>query len=95
VTDRASERYEVQVVAISGWRAWRNAAVALVLSTGGPAGPASTLWVQVVDRATGKVVYRDRQTHDTTGAAAMRDTLQVDLDAVRPEEFLDTWGAGP
>ena len=93
MTERASERYEVQVVAISGWRAWRNAAVALVLSTGGPAGPASTLWVQVVDRATGKVVYRDRQAHDTTGAAAMRDTLQADLDAMSPEEFFQTWGS--
>jgi hypothetical protein len=46
-----------------------------------------------VERGTGRVVYRDRQMHDTTGAAAMRDALQVDLDQSTPEEFLRTWGS--
>ena len=91
--ERASERYEVEIVPISGWRAWRRLALELVLSTGGPSAPAMDLWVQVVERGTGRVVYRDREMHDTTGAAAMRDALQADLDASSPEEFLRTWGS--
>lgn len=89
----ASARYEVQVVPISGWRAWRRLALELALSAGGPSAPAMNLWVQVVERGTGRVVYRDRQMHDTTGAAAMRDALQADLDQSTPEEFLRIWGS--
>jgi hypothetical protein len=91
--ERAADRYEVEVVPIQGWRAWRNAALALVFSAGGPAGPASTLMVRVVERGTGRVVYLDKESHPESSAVYMRDALQEDLDSMSPEEFVQTWGS--
>jgi hypothetical protein len=88
----AAERFEVEVVALRGWRRWRNVAVGLALSTWGPAGDPSLLAVRVVERSTGRIVFRERQSHDAVSAAHLRDASQADLDGMSPGEFLQTWG---
>jgi hypothetical protein len=88
----AADVYEVEVVPLGGWRAARNVVVELLLSTGGgvPTGT-GTVKVRVTERATGRTIYEDPSTSETS-AALLRERLETDLREMSPEEFVQTWG---
>jgi hypothetical protein len=90
---KASEVYEVEVVPLRGRRLLWDMAKQLVLAYPSPGpSPGAPLTVQVVERGTRRVVYRDRARHNAESAGPMQELLEQDLDEMSPEEFLQTWG---
>ena len=91
---KASEVFEVKVVPLRGRRLLWDMAKQLALaypSVG--ASPGAPLAVQVVERGSGRVVYKDRQRHNAESARPMQELLEKDLQEMSPEEFVQTWGS--
>ena len=86
---KAADVYQLEVVPLSRWRRWRNIAVLTALSAIAPGGTGepTVSYLRVVERATGRVIYRHR-----TNDGYMRESLEADLQEMSAEEFLRTWG---